>query len=72
MGSGPDVTVIDNGDGTATLANGLVSIVIVKRTGRLNAVSYTHKNSGAAQTCEVLLGRGQYYYGGFMLGQWSL
>ena len=68
MGSGPDVTVTDNDDGTATLANGLVSIVIVKRTGRLNAVSYTHKNSGAAQTCEVLLGRGQYYYGGFMLG----
>lgn len=67
-GSGPNVTVTDKGDGTVTMANGLVSIVIVKTTGRLNAVTYTHHNSGTAQTSEVLLGRGQYYYGGFMLG----
>ncbi|MDQ2730455.1 MAG: polysaccharide lyase family protein, partial [Armatimonadota bacterium] len=67
-GRGPDVTVTENGDGTVTMSNGLVSIVIVKTTGRLDAVSYTHKNSGTAQTSEVLLGRGQYYYGGFMLG----
>ncbi len=67
-GAGPDVTVTDNGDGTATMANGLVSIVIVKKTARLNAVTYTHKNGGAARTSEILLGRGQYYYGGFMLG----
>ena len=62
------MTVTDNGDGTATMANGLVSIVIVKKTARLNAVTYTHKNGGAARTSEILLGRGQYYYGGFMLG----
>ena len=67
-GSGPNVTVTDNGDGTVTMANGLVSIVIVKTTGRLNAVSYTHHNGATAQASEVLLGRGQYYYGGFMLG----
>ncbi len=67
-GTGPDVTVTDNGDGTVTMANGLVSIVIVKKTGRLNALRYTHKNGGTAQTSDVLLGRGQYYYGGFMLG----
>ena len=67
-GSGPNVTVTDKGDGTVTMANGLVSIVIVKRTGRLNAVTYTHKNKGLPQTSEALLGHGQYYYGGFMLG----
>lgn len=67
-GAGPNVTATDNGDGTVTMANGLVSIVIVKRTGRLDAVTYTHKNSGVPQTSEVLLGHGQYYYGGFMLG----
>ena len=67
-GAGPDVTVSDNGDGTVTMKNGIVSIVIVKSTGRLDAVTYTHKNGGLAQTSPVLLGRGQYYYGGFMLG----
>src|SRR5579859_951539 len=67
-GGGPNVTVTDNGDGTVTLANGLVSIIIVKTTARLNEVNYTHKNSGTAQTTQVLQGKGQYYYGGFMLG----
>jgi rhamnogalacturonan endolyase len=67
-GTGANVTVADNGDGTVTMGNGLVSIVIVKSTGRLNAVTYTHHNGGATQTSEVLQGRGQYYYGGFMLG----
>jgi rhamnogalacturonan endolyase len=50
------------------MANGLVSIVIVKKTGRLNAVTYTHNNSGTPQTSDILLGKGQYYYGGFSLG----
>jgi hypothetical protein len=67
-GAGPNVTVTDNGDGTVTLANGLVSIIIVKTTARLNEVNYTHKNSGTAQTTQVLQGKGQYYYGRFMLG----
>ena len=31
-GKGPDVTVMDNGDGTVTMGNGIVSIVIVKAT----------------------------------------
>ena len=67
-GAGQNVTVADNGDGTVTMANGIVSIVIVKNAARLNAVNYTHKNSGAAQTSPVLLGPRQCYYGGFMLG----
>ena len=67
-GDGPNVTVTDNGDGTVTMANGLVAIVLVKATGRLNAVTYTRHDGGAARTRAILLGRGQYYYGGFMLG----
>ncbi len=66
-GKGPDVTVTDNGDGTVSMANGVVSIVIVKATSRLNAVTYTY-NNGAPQTSQMLQGKGQYYYGGFMLG----
>ena len=67
-GEGPDVTVTDNGDGTVTMANGIVSIVIVKKTSRLNEVTYTCDRGGKPQTSQMLQGKGQYYYGGFMLG----
>src|SRR3954451_22807987 len=67
-GEGPDVTVTDNGDGTVTMANGIVSIVIVKKTSRLDAVTYTCDRGGKKQAIPMLLGKGQYYYGGFMLG----
>ncbi len=62
------MTVTDNGDGTVTMGNGLVSIAIVKKTARLNSVTYTHRNGGTLQTSEVLKGKGEYYYGGFSLG----
>src|SRR3954454_18598451 len=67
-GEGPDVTVTDNGDGTVTMANGIVSVVIVKKTSRLNEVTYTCDRGGRPRTSQMLLGKGQYYYGGFMLG----
>ncbi len=67
-GAGPDVTVTDNGDDTVTMSNGIASIVIVKKTGRLNSVSYTYTHDGTTKTCETLQGKGQYYYGGFSLG----
>jgi rhamnogalacturonan endolyase len=67
-GEGPDVTVTDNGDGTVTMANGIASIVIVKKTSRLNEVTYTCDRGGKPQTNQMLQGKGQYYYGGFMLG----
>ncbi len=67
-GPGPNVTVKDNGDDTVTMANGIASIVIVKMTGRLNSVTYTYNNDGSVKTCETLNGKGQYYYGGFSLG----
>jgi hypothetical protein len=67
-GGGPDVTVKDNGDDTVTMSNGIASIVVVKKTGRLNSVTYTYNNDGAPKTSETLSGKGQYYYGGFSLG----
>lgn len=71
-GQGPDVTIVDRRDGTVTLANGTVSILIDTAKARLDRVTYTHKNDGHARTSDVLLpsakGRGQYYYGGFSLG----
>ena len=72
-GQGSDVTAVDHHDGTVTLANGIVSIVIDTKKARLDRVTYNHKNSGIARTSDVLLpsakGRGQYYYGGFSLGR---
>lgn len=67
-GAGPDVTVADNGDDTVTVTNGIASIVIVKKTGRLNSVTYTYHHDGTPKTSETLSGKGQYYYGGFSLG----
>ena len=67
-GTGPNVTVTDNGDDTVTMTNDIASIVIVKKTGRLNSVAYTYNNDGTSKTCETLSGKGQYYYGGFSLG----
>ena len=67
-GAGPDVTVKDNGDDTVTMSNGIASIVIVKKTGRLNSIAYTYDHDGVSKTCETLSGKGQYYYGGFSLG----
>jgi rhamnogalacturonan endolyase len=67
-GAGPNVTVTENGDDTVTMANGIASIVIVKKTGRLNSVTYTYNNDGTTRTTETLSGKGQYYYGGFSLG----
>lgn len=68
VGAGPNVTVTDNGDDTVTMSNGIASIVLVKKTGRLNSVAYTYNNDGTTKTCETLSGKGQYYYGGFSLG----
>ncbi len=64
----PNVTVTENGDDTVTMTNGIASIAIVKKTGRLNSVAYTFTNDGTAKTCETLISKGGYYYGGFSLG----
>ena len=50
------------------MTNGIASIVIVKKTGRLNSLAYTYDDEGKSKTCETLSGNGQYYYGGFSLG----
>lgn len=63
-----DVTVRDNGDGTVTMSNGIVTVVVVTKTARLNSLTYTYHDGTETKTCETLKGMGQYYYGGFMLG----
>ena len=72
-GTGPNVTLTDNGDGTVTMANGIVSIHINKASAVIDQVNYTFNNSGSSQTLNVLAGGnsgGQLYweFGGFGSG----
>ncbi len=53
--TGPAVTVKDKGDGTLTMANGVVSISIEKAANRLNSITYTTNNSGTPSTNSIWL-----------------
>ena len=69
-GTGPDVTLTDNGNGTVTMANGIVSILITKSGATVNQINYTYNNGGGTVTNQVLAGGkngGQLYweFGGF-------
>ncbi|HTR41800.1 MAG TPA: polysaccharide lyase family protein [Pseudomonadales bacterium] len=72
-GNGPSVTLVDNGDGTVTMANGIVSIHINKTSAVIDQINYTFNNTGSSQTLNVLSGGtdgGQLYweFGGFGSG----
>ena len=66
--SGAPVTVKDNGDGTVTMANGIVSILIEKAQNRLNSVKYTTSVGGAPRTVETIMPKNHFRWGGFPLG----
>jgi fibronectin type 3 domain-containing protein len=64
-GAGPNVTLTDNGNGTVTLANGIVSIVCNKTSGVIGQINYTFNNTGSSQTLNLLAGGhngGQLYW----------
>ncbi|MDR3457899.1 MAG: polysaccharide lyase family protein [Verrucomicrobiae bacterium] len=72
-GTGPNVTLVDNGNGTVTMANGIVSILIDKTSANVDQMNYTYNNNGSTQTVNVLAGGnngGQLYweFGGFSSG----
>ncbi len=72
-GTGPDVTLVDNGDGTVTMANGTISIVITKADATVHTINYTYNNSGTTTTTQVLNGGTQggmlyWEFGGFSTG----
>ncbi len=69
----PTSPLVDNGDGTVTMANGIVSIVITKADATLHQINYTYNNNGTPTTYNVLSGGnngGQFYweFGGFSAG----
>ena len=74
-GSGPDVTVVDNGNGTVTMANGILSILITKSGATINQMNYTYNNGGGTQTQQLLAGGkdgGEFYweFGGWGGNPW--
>ncbi|HEV2455692.1 MAG TPA: polysaccharide lyase family protein [Verrucomicrobiae bacterium] len=75
-GSGPDVTLVNNGNGTVTMANGIVSILCSTSSASINQINYTSTNSGATVTNQLLAGGtdgGKLYWetGGFGTGSFS-
>ena len=69
-GTGPDVTLVDNGDGTVTMANGTLSIVCVKSSANIINIFYAYNNSGTLVTNDLVAGNpngGKLYWelGGF-------
>src|SRR5208283_5065302 len=75
-GTGANVTLVDNGDGTVTMANGIVSILCAKSGATINQINYTYNNGGGSQTINLLAGGnngGQLYWelGGFGGGTFS-
>jgi rhamnogalacturonan endolyase len=66
--AGASVTVKDNGDGTVTMANGIVTIVIEPAMNRINSIKYTTTEGGTFQTVETIKDNDHFRWGGFPLG----
>ena len=75
-GTGSNVTVVDNGNGTVTMANGVVSIVVYKSGASISQINYTYNNGTGAQTQNLLAGGkngGTFYweFGGWGGSSWA-
>jgi len=55
-GTGPAVTLVNNGNGTVTMANGIVSLVITAADANIGQINYTYNNRGTTVTTQVLNG----------------
>jgi autotransporter-associated beta strand protein len=73
-GTGPNVAIIvNNGNGTVTMSNGIVSILCTTAGATINQINYTYNNSGTTVTTPLLNGGtdgGMLYWetGGFGTG----
>ncbi len=75
-GVGPNVALVNNGNGTVTLSNGIVSILCTTSGATINQINYTCNNSGTPTTTQLLAGGnngGQLYWenGGFGTGPFT-
>jgi len=75
-GTGANVTVTDNGDGSVTMANGVVSLHVEKNGASINQINYTYNNGSGTQTQNLLAGGkdgGELYweFGGWGGSSWA-
>jgi autotransporter-associated beta strand protein len=75
-GSATPVTLVNNGNGNVTMANGIVSIVCQTSGAQINDINYTYNNSGSVTTLQLLSGGtqgGKLYWenGGFGSGTYT-
>ena len=75
-GTGPNVSLVDNGNGTVTMSNGIVSILITPANANITQINYTYNNGGGTTTTQMLAGGtdgGKLYWetGGFGAGNFS-
>jgi rhamnogalacturonan endolyase len=75
-GTGANVTVTDNGDGSVTMANGVVSIHVEKSGASINQINYTYNNGTGIQTQNLLANGkngGEFYweFGGWGGSSWA-
>lgn len=55
-GSGANVTLVNSGNGTVTIGNGIVSIICNTNSAVVSTINYTFNNSGSVQTLNLLSG----------------
>jgi rhamnogalacturonan endolyase len=75
-GTGANLTVVNNGDGSVTMANGVVSIHVEISGASINQINYTYNNGGGTQTQNLLAGGkngGELYweFGGWGGSSWA-
>lgn len=75
-GTGPDVSLVNNGNGTVTMGNGIVSILCTTSGATIDQINYTYDNSGTTVTNQLLANGtdgGKLYWetGGFGTGTFS-
>jgi hypothetical protein len=75
-GTGPNVTIVNNNNGTVTMGNGIVSILCDTSSAKLTQINYTYNNSGSPVTNPLLQGGkdgGEFYWetGGFGSGNFD-
>ena len=53
-GMGPPVTVVSNGNGTVTMSNGIVSLLINTAGAQITQINYTYNNGSGTTTTQML------------------
>jgi autotransporter-associated beta strand protein len=75
-GSGPNVSLVDNGNGTVTMSNGIVSLLITPADATITQINYSYNNGAGPTTTQLLNGGtdgGELYWetGGFGTGAFT-